>query len=276
MNLKSIKYFDIHTHVNFAAFDNDRDEVIKRAQDAGVGIINVGVDKKTSEEVVKLAHQNDGMFAIVGQHPSPHGELEDFDYDFYKKLANDPKVVAIGECGLDYFRHDTNTRMETNDTNKTQEKIFRKQIELAIEVNKPLMLHVRNGPGRSAYRDALSILESSLLNHKSTLSANFHFFAGSWDEAKAILDAGFYISFDGPITFARNYDEVIKNTPLDRIMSETDAPFATPAPYRGKRNEPAYVIEVVKKIAEIRGEDFEKVRVQLVKNTRSFFDLKLF
>ncbi|MFA6898051.1 MAG: TatD family hydrolase, partial [Candidatus Paceibacterota bacterium] len=213
----------------------------------------------TSAEVVELAHKYESMFATVGQHPSPHGVADEFDYDFYKKLASDPKVVAIGECGLDYFHAE---RLAF------QKGIFEKQIDLAIEFGKPLMLHVRNGKSESAYLEALEILKA-----KSALKADFHFFAGSWEEAKAILAAGFYISFDGPITFARNYDEVIKNAPLDRIMSETDAPFATPAPYRGKRNEPLYVVEVVKKIAEIRGEDFEKVRAQLVQNTKTFFSL---
>jgi len=267
------QYFDIHTHVNFADFDNDREEVIKRAQEAGVGIINVGVDKKTSQEVVDLAHKYEGMFATVGQHPSPHGEAEEFDYEFYKKLAQDPKVVAIGECGLDYFRIKNEELGINNEEILEQQELFKKHIQLAIEVNKPLMLHVRSSKSHSAYMDALKIINSSSLIYNSSVRGDFHFFSGNWEEAKAILAAGFYISFDGPITFARNYDEVIKNAPLDRIMSETDAPFAAPVPYRGKRNEPSYVIEVVKKIAEIRGEDFEKVRARVVQNAKIFFGI---
>ena len=153
--------------------------------------------------------------------------------------------------------------------------MFRQQIELAIEVGKPLMLHMRNGSGRSAYRDALAILATYNSQLKTTQRGDFHFFAGSWEEAREILDAGFYLSFTGVLTFARTYDEVVKNAPLDRIMSETDSPYVAPVPYRGKRNEPLYVREVVKAIARIRSEDEEKVRVQLLKNAETFFTIKL-
>lgn len=300
--MADLKYFDVHTHVNFAAFDNDREATVRRALDAGVGFINVGTQKDTSQKAVKLAEQYDGVYAIVGIHPihtekSYHDvqELgegnkeftsrgEEFDITMYRQMAKHPKVVGIGECGLDYYRiknHELGIKGEEN--LKKQEEIFKKHIELAIEVNKPLMLHVRSGGGKSAYLEALSILNSYFLParrslgvggiHNSRPRANFHFFAGSWDEATAILDAGFYLSFTGVITFARNYDEVIKKVPLERIMSETDAPYVASLPHRGKRNEPAYVIETVKKIAEIRGEDFERVRAQLVQNTRNFFNL---
>lgn len=291
MNFKSdLKYFDVHTHVNFAAFDNDREATVKRALDAGVGFINVGTQKDTSAKAIELAEKYDGVYAIVGVHPihteKSHHDVqelgegnkeftsrgEEFDIEFYKKLASHPKVVGIGECGLDYYRFKIKDS-SWQEALKRQENTFRKHIELAIEVGKPLMLHVRSGGGKSAYLDALEILKSYNLNLKSKLKANFHFFAGSWDEAKAILDAGFYLSFTGVITFARNYDEVIKKTPLERIMSETDAPYVAPMPHRGKRNEPIYVIETVKKIAEIRGEDLEKVRTQLLQNTRNFFNL---
>ncbi len=334
MNLKSPQFIDIHSHVNFAAFDADREGVLKRAEDAGVWMINVGTQQDTSKSAVELAEKYDrGVFAAVGLHPihtdkSHHDEDElgvfssvssfpkgggesasrriseeqekslpladsgtpfkkgrirdtgftsrgeEFNFDFYKKLAEHPKVVAIGECGLDYYRIKNYELGITNEEgNRKQEETFRKHIELAVAVGKPLMLHVRNGSGRSAYRDALSILNSYFVIHNSRVRANFHFFAGSWKEAREILDAGFSISFTGVITFARNYDEVIKNAPLDRIMSETDCPYVAPAPYRGKRNEPAYVVEVVKKIAEIREEEFEKVRAQLVENAVRFFGL---
>ncbi|MDO8590638.1 MAG: TatD family hydrolase [bacterium] len=279
------QFFDIHTHVNFAAFDTDREEVIKRAREAEVGMINIGTQQDTSRSAVSLAEKYEGLYATVGLHPvhtskSYHDEKElgeggkeftsrgeIFDYDSYKKLALHPKVLAIGECGLDYYRENQDAGF------KIQEKIFRQQIELAIEVNKPLMLHVRNGSGRSAYRDALSILKSYIVNHESTLKGDFHFFAGSWEEAREIIDCGFNLSFTGVITFARDYDEVIKNAPLDRILSETDSPYVAPSPFRGKRNEPLYVIEVVKKIAEIRGEDFEIVKKQLTLNATRFFGL---
>lgn len=258
------KFFDIHSHPNFADFDNDRDEVVRRALDNGMWLAVVGTDQESSSQALTLTEKYEkGVYAIVGAHPTTD---EEFDYEFYKKLATNPKVVAIGECGLDYFHN----------TNKKQEEIFRKQIELANEMGKPLMLHLRNpstssgqaGAGCSAYDDAFKLLPK---NSRGDL----HFFAGSIEEAKPFLDAGFYFSFTGVITFARNYDEIIKYLPLERIMAETDCPFVAPVPFRGKRNEPLYVTEVVKKIAEIRGEDSEKVRKQLLKNSFAFFDLKL-
>lgn len=285
------KYIDIHSHVNFAAFDADREATVKRALDSHVAIINVGTQQDTSRKATWLAERyKQGVYAIVGLHPihtdkSFHDEDEigqggkeftsrgeEFDFDYYKKLAAHPKVVAIGECGLDYYRSMNNEFGIRNEDEikKKQEEVFREQIELANEVGKPLMLHVRNGSHRSAYKDALAILTSS-----ARVKGNFHFFAGSWDEAKKILDYGFTLSFTGVITFARNYDEVIKNTPLDRILSETDSPYVAPAPYRGKRNEPLYVHEVVKAIAHIRNEDEEKVRIQILKNAKELFDISL-
>ncbi len=297
------RYIDIHTHLNFAAFDADRDAAIKRALEQRVAMINVGTQQDTSKKAVELAEQHaDGVFAIIGLHPvhtdaSFHDEKEIgeippaedgsapfrkgrikngftsrgevFDYDYYKKLALHPKVVAVGECGLDYYR------IENEELRIKQEDVFRKHIELAIEVKKPLMLHVRNGSGRSAYRDALSILKSYNSNLKSGQRGDFHFFAGSWEEAKEVLDAGFNISFTGVITFTHDYDEVIRNAPLDRILSETDSPYVAPVPYRGKRNEPLYVQEVVKALARIRNEDAEKVGAQLLTNARRLFAISL-
>ncbi|KKU26984.1 MAG: Mg-dependent DNAse [Candidatus Magasanikbacteria bacterium GW2011_GWA2_46_17] len=278
-------FIDVHAHVNFAAFDADRDTVIKRALDAGVFVINVGTQQDTSRFAIETAEKYErGVYAIIGLHPIHTGKSyhdtkelgeggkeftsrgEVFDMSAYRTMAEHPKVVGIGECGLDYYRENEDSGF------KIQEEVFRKHIELALDVKKPLMLHVRNGSGRSAYKDALAILKSYNLNLKST-PCDFHFFAGGWEEAKEVLDAGFNLSFTGVITFARNYDEVIKNTPLDRIMSETDCPYVTPTPFRGKRNEPLHVREVAKKIAEIRGESFEIVKKQLVTNASRFFGL---
>ncbi|TSC68061.1 MAG: TatD DNase family protein [Parcubacteria group bacterium Gr01-1014_72] len=276
-------YYDIHTHLNFSAFEADREEVFALAREVGVGVINVGTQKDTSRSAVEFAEKHEGAWAVVGLHPihtsaSYHDEQElgdggkaftsrgeTFDYDYYRKLALHPKVVAIGECGLDYYR--SMEHEAWNMEQKKQREIFALQIELAKEVRKPLMLHIRNGSSISAYRDAYDILKD-----KGVLG-NLHFFAGTIEEAKPFLDLGFSFSFTGVITFARSYDEVIRYLPLESIMSETDAPYVAPVPYRGKRNEPSYVVEVVRKIAEIRGEDAEKVREQFVKNTRSFFGL---
>lgn len=272
-------FIDIHAHVNFAAYDSDREEVLRRASDAGVALINVGTQADTSRKAIELAEKYEHCYAIVGLHPihttKSHHDVqelgegnkeftsrgEDLDLSVYREFLKHPKVVGIGECGLDYYHLD-------EDSIKKQKQDFEKQIALANEAGKPLMLHVRSNKDRSAYRDALEILKS-----QAKVVGNFHFFAGTWEEAKEILDVGFTLSFTGVITFARQYDEVIRNAPLDRIMSETDAPYVAPTPHRGKRNEPAYVVEVVKKIAEIRSEPLEKVRSALLENARRTFKI---
>lgn len=284
------KYFDIHSHTQFSAYDSDRDEVIKRALDAGVGVINVGTQKKTSEDAVALAHKYpEGVYAAVGLHPihtheagAHSDDLEtsfpsieiDFDYNFYKKLAQYPKVVAMGECGLNYELGNTNYELE-KDKRVKQREVFKRQIELAIEVDKPLMLHIRN-----AYEDTLEILNSYFVIHNSRLRGNVHFFAGDTDISKKFLDLGFTLSFTGVITYPKSkklgmpdYEEIIRNTPIEMIMAETDAPYVAPMPHRGKRNEPAYVIEVYKKIAEIKGLDLEKVAGLLAENIKRVFKI---
>lgn len=283
------KYIDIHSHTNFKAFDEDRDAVIRRALDAGVAVINVGTQIDTSRFAVEMANKYDGVYAIIGLHPIHTGasyhdtkELgeegkaftsrgEVFDYEEYKKLIVDPKVVAIGECGLDYYRC-------TEETIAKQKQAFIEQINLANEFNKPLMLHIRNNPESkelNAYSDALEILKVHAKVHpaKSGARGDVHFFAGSLEDAKGFVDFGFTLSFTGVITFTHDYDEVVKATPLDMIMSETDSPYITPIPYRGKRNEPVYVIEVVKKIAEIKGLTVEEVASQLVINAKRVFNI---
>ncbi len=280
-----MKYIDIHSHLNFNAYDPDREKVIKRMQDAGVSTITVGTQFDTSKSAIELAEKHEGIYATVGTHPihtsASHHDAQELgeggkeftsrgeipDMAAYKELAKHPKVVAIGEVGLDYYHHDEKLA-------DTQVKVFESMIDLANEVNKPLMLHIRNGNGKpgsttkSAYLDAFEILRS-----RSKVKGNLHFFAGSIEEAKPFLDFGYIFSFTGVITFARNYDEVIRYIPIDRIMSETDAPYVTPAPYRGKRNEPTYVIEVVKKLAELKGVSEEVMANQIGKNAQKFFGL---
>lgn len=271
----SPKYYDCHTHVNFVAFKDDADATIKRAQDAGVGMIMVGTQYDTSLDAVNVAEAHENVYAAIGLHPihstkSYHDEKElgeggkeftsrgeVFDAAKYEALAQSPKVVAIGECGLDYYRLE-------GDTKKVQEEAFIQQIEMANRLDKPLMLHIRN-----AYEDSLALLKAH-----AKVKGDVHFFAGDWNVAKQFLDFGFTLSFTGVLTFARDYDEVVRNAPLDMLLTETDAPYVAPKPYRGKRNEPAYVVEVAKAIAEIRGEPLEKVGEQLAANARRVFGLK--
>lgn len=280
-----MKYIDIHGHINFPEYDADREEVIRRAQDAGVGIVLVGTDLESSEKCVELAEKYDDMWAVVGMHPTHvttvrgdqgHGHAGTFDKAAFQKLAANPKVIAIGECGLDYFHTHSPAGVLSSAEMEDQEKVFIEHIEIANNVGKPLMLHVRNGKDVSrpyqvnAYRRSIEILKEH-----AKVAANFHFFAGTMDDMNSALAIGCNISFTGVITFARNYDELIKSVPLDRVMSETDCPYVSPIPYRGKRNEPVYVIEVVKQIAKIRGESEESVRAMVLNNAEKFFGLHI-
>jgi TatD DNase family protein len=260
-----MNYIDIHSHLNLLPLSDDQDGVLLRMRKEEVGTITVGVDYETSRVAVEFAEANHDIWATVGLHPTDN-ENETFRMDKYLKLAEHTKVVAIGECGLDYFRNQDPLMKEK------QHALFLQHIELATAVDKPLMIHARPSKGSmDAYEDVLAVLES----RPSAPKANFHFFVGNIDIAKRILLIGGTMSFDGPITFARDYDEVIAFIPLDRIHAETDAPFAAPMPYRGKTCEPWMVTEIVKRIAEIKQEPLEKVQAQLIANARTFFGASL-
>lgn len=251
---KMLKLIDTHAHLNLPEFEKDREAVFARAVAAGVGIINVGTDLTTSKLAVELAQNRKGVWATVGLHPTDWAE--NFKREDYLTLVQNEKTVAIGECGLDYFRADKSSA-------EKQKAIFIQQVELANELNKPLMLHIRD-----AYHDAFDVLKAH-----AKVRGNVHFFAGTWEEAKLFLDLGFTISFTGVITFAQDYDKVIKNTPLEMILTETDCPFVAPEPYRGKRNEPLYVQEVLKKLAEIKNLSYDEVALTTLANARRVFKL---
>lgn len=268
------KLFDVHTHIQFAAYAADADAVARRALDAGTWIVNVGTKRETSEQAIAFAHRYpEGVYATVGLHPthtakSYHDEKEsdvapegeEFDYARYGKMAEDEKVVAIGECGLDYFRL-------TEETKALQQKVFKEHIKLASEIGKPLMIHCRN-----AFPDLISILQTT--DHKlPAIPGIIHFMTGTKEDARELLALGFSFSFGGVLTFARDYDEVVRSIPLERILLETDAPYVAPAPYRGKRNEPAYVMESAKKIAEIKDVPFEDVARVTTENAVRIFGI---
>ena len=262
-----MEIIDTHSHFNLEQFAADTPESIVRMEDAGVGTICIGVDLDTSQKAVALATKNESIWAIVGQHPTEWEKP--FDIDAFEKLVGDARVVGIGECGLDYYRE-----TERSENAKDMQKfLFMQQIEIAHEMNLPLMLHIRPQQGSmDAYEDALKILE----NHKiiyPDLRGTAHFFVGNTEIAQRFLDLGFYISFSGVITIFPEYEEVVRFVPLDRILPETDAPFAAPVPYRGKRNEPAYVIEVVKKIAELKNLSFDETKAVLLQNTKTLFTI---
>ncbi len=260
------KYIDAHTHIHFRAYEADVDAVLERAKAAGVRMITVGTQSSTSKTAVEFARSNPGwVWAAAGFHPGHFAsewhhdkneqaetEREVFDLAKLREIASAPEVVAIGECGLDYFR----IPEEDAATRKMQKEGFIAQLHLSRDLKKPLMIHCR-----AAFPDLIDILE----HHKSSLNSPagaIHFFSGNLDEAKKLLDLGFVFTFGGVVTFSRDYDEVIKFLPVENILPETDAPYVAPNPYRGKRNEPAYVVETIKKLAELKGlssEEFGKI-----------------
>ncbi|MEK7135141.1 MAG: TatD family hydrolase [Patescibacteria group bacterium] len=248
------KYFDIHSHLNSSKYEGDLEEVIGRLKETSTHTIVIGTDLENSKKAVEIAEKHDGIYASVGIHPVDDPSIS-FDAVAFEELVKSPKVVAIGECGLDFFQAD-----KTQDYER-QVKLFLDQIEFAVRHDKPLMIH-----GRNAEEEIVSFLEPLKAKYGEKLRGNVHFFAGRFEVAERLFAIGFTISFTGVITFTTDYDEVIKRAPLNMIMSETDAPYVAPVPYRGKRNEPSYVSEVVARIAEIRGQEFELVRGALVEN----------
>lgn len=251
-------FIDTHAHLNFQKFNLDWAEAIERAKKAKVKkIINVGSNLKTSRKAVEIAQKSEDAFAAVGLHPI-HVKDEDFDEEKFLKLARHKKVVAIGETGLDYY-YDKSTK-------ELQREVLEKLLGLAAKVSKPVILHCRD-----ASSDILSFLMAQPLEPLGVM----HCFAGDWPMAKILLDMGLYISFTGLITFTKNEAafEVIKNMPLERLMIETDCPYMTPEPHRGRRNEPAYVVEVAKKIAELKKIPLEKIEEQTTKNAEELFKI---
>lgn len=257
---------DSHCHPQFLQYDQDRDDMIKRTLDGGVQMICVGTDLEMSKKAAELAQKHEEIWATVGLHPNDNLN-EDFNEREYEKLLKMPKVVAMGEIGLDYYR------TAEPKGQKFQRKRFLKQLELADKFKKPLILHCRDSKAGStgrAYPQMADILKNGYAKNGGVV----HSYTGSLEEAKQFLNLGLYLGFNGIITFARQYDEIVKYVPLDRILLETDAPYLTPEPYRGKRNEPVYVVEVAKKVAELKEITVEEVAEQTTKNCQSLFKLK--
>lgn len=237
---------DTHAHLNDEKFNEDRAEVIKRAKEVGVEtIINIGYNRETILSTIELVEQYDFIFGAVGWHPNDAHEMKEEDFDWLKEITQHPKILAIGEIGLDYYWDFA--------PKEVQQEIFRKQIQLAKQVNLPIIIH-----DRDAHQDICSILREE---GAKDVGGIIHSFSGSMEMAKECIDLGFYISFSGPVTFknAKKPKEVATHIPIDRILLETDSPYLTPEPYRGKRNESAYVKFVATKIAELRGMDVEEI-----------------
>jgi len=261
-----MQFIDIHSHLGFEDYGADKIAVINRMKESGVGTIAVGADLATSIEAVKVATENKNVWACIGMHPT-HKSEEIFNESDYEELVSNPKVVAVGECGLEYYKL-SGTPEKIEKIKAKQKTDFIKQIEFAIKYNKPLMLHIRDGEVKGqAFADAYNILEL----YRGKVRGNVHFFTGKLEMAQKFIELGFTISFVGLITYVEDFNKIIKGVPLTALQAETDAPYVAPVPHRGERNEPSYVIEVYKKIAEIRGEDPEIVRLQLLENAKRVF-----
>jgi len=262
---------DAHCHLNFHAFEKDYDEVIKRAVEKGVEIIiNAGTSIESSKSAIELAQKYDNLYAIVGIHPHHSDKVtKGWDKEI-DSLAKMPKVVGIGEVGMDYFSYKTNGIVDP----KIQRKVFTRQIEISIENKLPLQIH-----GRHAGKDILEIV-SEYKNDLLKIPGMFHCFAGNFDYLERVLSLGFYIGFDGNITYKglapkedTSLSDLVAKTPLERLITETDAPYLTPIPHRGSRNEPGYVIIVGNSIAKIKNTSFDVVEKTTSENAKRVFRL---
>lgn len=274
-----IKYFDAHCHVQFGMFDADREELIGRMAERGVAGVVVGCDAESSKQAVKLAEKHEHLWASVGLHPN-HEPNERYDISYYRQLAASPKVVAIGECGLDYFR----PAQVDDDLKRKQQALLLAHIALATELDKPLIIHSRPSKKtpdsakatkgmQDAYEDLIEILKEAKAAH-SNLRGDIHFFVGGVLEMQALVALDFTVSFTAVITFAREYDAVIRAVPPASLLAETDAPYVPPTSRgKGSRNDPLAVEDVVAKLAEIRSEDPGVLRGTILANSQRLFGL---
>lgn len=255
-----MKIFDSHTHLYLPDFEPDLDEVITRARDTGVErLINIGIDTESSKICVEMARKYPGFYASVGWHPHDASLITEDDYIQLKRLALTKEVVGFGEIGLDFYRD--------HSPRDVQQKVFSELIGIAEDVQKPIIIH-----SREAFKEIFSVLES----HKNSLSGILiHCFSGTYEEAKAYLDLGAYLSIPGVVTYknAKVLHRAVKDLPRERIMIETDAPYLAPTPFRGKRNEPSYLPYHIKAIAKLWEMEEEEVANLTFANASVFFGL---
>jgi TatD DNase family protein len=251
---------DTHTHLDDARYNDDREAMIVRAREAGIAaLVTIGCDLATSQSGVALADQHDFVYASIGVHPHEVKHIQGTWYDEFRRLAKNRKVVAYGEIGLDYHYNHSSP--------KEQRDRFREQIQLARELKLPVIIHTRE-----AQVDTITILREE---KASEIGGVFHCFSGDAWLAKDALELGFYLSFSGILTFhnATMLRDIVKHTPLDRVLIETDCPYLAPVPYRGKRNEPAYVVEVAKQLGAIYDRPFVEIAGQTSENARTLFKI---
>ncbi len=250
-------YIDTHAHLNMPDYI-DIEEVVSRAKDAGVrAIVNVGFDLPSSNAALDLSNKYDLMFSAPGVHPHDAASFGETELKALEKLASNPKVVAIGETGLDYYKNLS--------PKEAQIEAFRRHIGLAQKLDLPLIVHARE-----SYEDVLRILHEE---NKGKLAGVMHCFSGDKRTAELTLDLGLYISFAGPITFknAKDLREIAKFVPLDRILIETDCPYLAPDPFRGKRNEPSYIVHTAKKLSELKNIELEELSARIFENAKRAF-----
>lgn len=250
---------DTHAHLQWASFNKDRETVISRARKVGVeNIVNIGFDADGSREAIELAEKHEGVYATVGIHPHNASQLNQNLLDKLRELSENPKVVAIGEIGLDYYRNLS--------PREAQKKAFEAQLTLAEELGLPVVIH-----DREAHTDTLQILSK----FKGKTKGVMHCFSGSREMAEQCVKLGFYISFAGPVTFpnSRKLHEVAEWTDLNKILLETDSPWLAPQNKRGRRNEPAFLPFIAKKIAELKGISADDLAAATTKNAKDIFQL---
>jgi TatD DNase family protein len=254
-----MQLIDTHCHLDWNSFDADREAVIDRAAQAGVTrMITIGVDGPSSRRAIEIADRYEAVYAAVGVHPNDCAEFDAATLADIRSLAQHPKVVAIGEIGLDYYWH----KVEHD----VQARAFRAQLELAAELNKPVIVHSRN-----AALDVMTILEE--FAKRADYAGTLHSYFDDFTIAQRAFAVGFYIGVTGPLTFkkAEREREIIKQVPLERVLIETDAPFLTPVPHRGERNEPAFVKHTAETLARVRGQSIEEVARQTTHNAEKLF-----
>lgn len=254
-------FIDSHAHMDDGRFDSDREELLEAMQKNDIDlVVNIGADLSSSINSVRLSEEYDFIYATVGVHPHSAKSMDDNTVSLLKTFAKKEKVVGIGEIGLDYY-YDNSPR-------EIQRKRFIEQINLAKEMDLPIVVHTRDAAG-----DTMDIIREA---QDGSLRGVMHCYSGSVEQALEYIDLGFYISLAGPVTFknARVPKEVAKAVPLDKLLIETDSPYLTPEPYRGKRNNPIYVRQVAEKIAEIKGISVEEVAKATSKNTKELFGIK--
>ncbi|MBS3740012.1 TatD family hydrolase [Candidatus Bipolaricaulota bacterium] len=252
------KLIDTHAHLDMGHYDDDREEVIERARKKSTGFINMGLDLSSSKKSIELAKSYDNVYAGIGFHPHEASKFNSSTLDKFRELSKHKVVKAIGEIGLDYYRD--------NSPRRKQREAFVAQLELACELELPVSVH-----NRDSTEDLLRILKSQT----EVPAGVVHSFFGDYDLGEEFIDLGLYLGLSGPVTFDGNkrLGETVKELPLERLVLETDSPFLTPAPNRGKRNEPGYVEFVAKELAYLKDISFEVVSETTTRNARRLFDL---